>query len=73
MQVKIEFGHGQMIFWQSYPSWEKFQFPLFNLNVCIRFKLHVYVHHRNAQVKFEFGYGPLVFDRVIPLEQTKKK
>jgi hypothetical protein len=25
----------------------------------------------NAQVKFEFGYGPLVFDKVIPLEQKK--
>jgi hypothetical protein len=28
--------------------------------------------HRNAQVKFEFGYGPLIFDRVIPLELRKK-
>jgi hypothetical protein len=30
MLVKIEFGHGRMIFWQSYPSWNKFQFPLSN-------------------------------------------
>jgi hypothetical protein len=30
MQVKFEFGHGRMIFWQSYPSWNKFQFPLSN-------------------------------------------
>jgi hypothetical protein len=63
MQVKLKFGHGR-IFWQSYPSWNKFQFPLcnFSLDVCIRFKLHVLVRHRNAQVKFEFGYGPLIFD-----------
>jgi hypothetical protein len=27
---------------------------------------------RNAQVRFEFGYGPLNFDRVIPLEIRKK-
>jgi hypothetical protein len=25
------------------------------------------------QVKFEFGYGPLIFDRVILLELEKKK
>jgi hypothetical protein len=25
-----------------------------------------------VQVKFEFGYGPLIFDRVIPLELEKK-
>jgi hypothetical protein len=27
--------------------------------------------HRNAQVKFEFGYGPLILT-VIPFEITKK-
>jgi hypothetical protein len=34
--------------------------------------LHVLVCHRNAQVKFEFGYGPLIFDRVTPLELRKE-
>jgi hypothetical protein len=28
MQVKFEFGHGQMIFWMSYSFWKKFQFLL---------------------------------------------
>ena len=30
------------------------------------------VRHKNAQVKFEFGYGPLILDRVTPLELRKK-
>jgi hypothetical protein len=74
MQVKFEFGQGRMIFWQCYPSWKKIQFPLSNffLDVCIRLKLHLWVRHKNAQVKLEFGYGPLIFDRVIPLELWKK-
>jgi hypothetical protein len=27
----------------------------------------------NAQVKFKFGYGPLVFDRIIPFEQQQQQ
>jgi hypothetical protein len=27
----------------------------------------------NAQVKYDFGFGLLVFDRVIPLEPKKKE
>jgi hypothetical protein len=74
MQVEFELGHGPMIFWQSYSSWGNFQFPLSNfcLDVCTRLKLHVYIRHRNAQFKFEFGYGPTIFDRVVPLELRKK-
>jgi hypothetical protein len=30
------------------------------------------VCQRNAEVKFEFGYGPLIFDRVIALELRRK-
>jgi hypothetical protein len=31
----------------------------------IGFKLHVEIRHRNTQVKFKFGHGPMIFARVI--------
>jgi hypothetical protein len=71
------FGHIPMIFDKIYnPSWRKFQL-LFNfcMDICIKFKLHVKVHvrQRDAQVMFRFGFGPLIFDRFVPLELKKKK
>jgi hypothetical protein len=35
----------------------------------IQLKFGMWIRHRNTQVKFEFGYGPMIFDRVIPLEK----
>jgi hypothetical protein len=29
------------------------------------------MHHRIMQVKFEFGHGPIIFDRVIPSRNLK--
>jgi hypothetical protein len=34
-----------------------------------KFEITVYIRHRNRQVKFEFGYGSIILDRVIPLKE----
>jgi hypothetical protein len=34
----------------------------------IQLKFDIWIHHRNMQVKFENGHGPMIFDRVILLE-----
>jgi hypothetical protein len=50
-----------------------FQFPLSNfcLDACIGLKFYVYIHHRNAQVKFIFGYGRLILTKLSLLKLQK--
>ena len=38
----------------------------------IQLKFGMWIRHRNMQVKFEVGLGPMIFDRVSPLELRKK-
>jgi hypothetical protein len=73
-QVKLEFGHGSMIFWQSYVPFTlkiiwNFQFPFIISSrvLHIQLKFDIWIHQRNAQVKFEFCHGLMIFGRVMPL------
>jgi hypothetical protein len=38
---------------------------------CIKLKSHVKVFYQKIQVKFEFGFSLMIFDRVILLELRK--
>jgi hypothetical protein len=48
-----------------------FQFPfIISVRVVrIKFKFDIWIHHRITQVKFEFGRGPMIFYRVIFVEE----
>jgi hypothetical protein len=35
----------------------------------IQHKVALWIHHKNMHGYFEFGHGPMTFDRVIPLEE----
>jgi hypothetical protein len=80
VQVKFEFAYGLVIFDRVIPLEfrKKIKFSLSVHYLCnrstylIQNLTDVWVHRRIMQVRFEFAYGLLIFDRVIPLELRKK-
>jgi hypothetical protein len=72
VQVKFEFGHGLMIFGSPFYFEKKgnFQFPFIisPTVVHIQLKSKISTCRKNTLVKFEFGHGWMIADRVIPLE-----
>jgi hypothetical protein len=41
--------------------------------VYFTLKFDIWIHQRNAQVKFEFGHGSMIFGRVMPLSLWENK
>jgi hypothetical protein len=74
-QVKFKFGHGSMIFGRVMPLYLKiiwnFQFPFIIsptvLHIQLKYDIRIPEHQRNAQVKFKFIHGSMIFGRVMPL------
>jgi hypothetical protein len=61
-------------FWQSYAPFTlkiiwNFQFPFIMQH--IQLKLDIWIRQRNAQVKFKFSHGSMIFGRVMPLSLWK--
>jgi hypothetical protein len=71
--VKIEFGHGLMIFgrvmplslWNNMKFWVSFIISPTVVHILLKFD--IWIWQRNVQVKFEFSHGLMIFGRVMPL------
>jgi hypothetical protein len=50
------------------PSFRHHQFPFIILVTVAHIQL-IWIYHQTIQVKFEFGHGPMIFDRVIALDE----
>jgi hypothetical protein len=75
-QVKFEFGHGLIDFWQSYPSWTLKEIIIFYIFFCSLSTQHVYTFTSNLTfryIKFEFGPGSIIFNEVYSLLNVEKK
>jgi hypothetical protein len=79
VQIKVEFGHGLVIFGRVIPLllWKKRKFSVpFIISptvVHIHVKFSIWICHKNTLVKFEFGHGLMIAYRVIPLELWKNQ
>lgn len=67
IQAEFEFVCGRMIF-DSYAS--SIQFPIIiSITVAhIQLKFIEFMYLMNIKVKFEIGFGPIIFDRGLSLE-----
>jgi hypothetical protein len=56
---------------QNKPSFRHHQFPFIILVTVahIQLKFDIWIYHQTIQVKFEFGHGPMIFDRVLALDE----
>lgn len=74
MNIEFEFGSGLMIFDRVMPlelrKNGKFYFSIIisTTFVHIQLKFDIWMCYKNIQGEFEFGFGPIIFDRVVPLE-----
>jgi hypothetical protein len=53
------------------PSFHQYQFPFIILVTVahIQLKCDIWIYDRTMLVMFEFGYGPMIFGRVMPLDE----
>jgi hypothetical protein len=48
----------------------QFQFIIWVTATHTQFKFDIWIYNTKIRVKFEFGHSPMIFDRLMPLEET---